>query len=154
MWQDSKLKVRWQGGRMAVSLIVMLVFSVLLSSCGLKRSNPLDPLGNGDVVVPDPVVNILLNTSALNQTPKTVTIRWSQNSSLNTSGYYIYRSLSYNSSYARVGDVMVNEFVHSSASDASVMPGDYYYRISAYKAYTSGILEGRKSEPIFARIPY
>ena len=153
MWRDGEM-ARWQSGRIAVAVIALLLLSIMVSSCGLKRSNPLDPLGNDDVVAPDPVVGITVNTTAANQSPRVVTLRWTANSSANTSGYYVYRGLSYNSAYALVGTVQVNEFVHSSANDPSVMPGDYYYKISAFKSYPpAGNLEGRKSEPIFARLP-
>jgi LysM repeat protein len=131
----------------------MLLSALLLNSCGLKRSNPLDPLGNSNIVVPEPVTSISVGTSAFNQVPRTVTLRWAANSSNNTSGYYIYRALAYYASYALVGSVSVNEFIHSSANDNTVMPGDYYYKISAYKSYAGGNLEGRQSEPQFVRIP-
>ena len=43
--------------------------------------------------------------------------------------------------------------MHSSADDPTVRPGDYYYRVSAYKTYPEGKLEGRRSEPYWVRIP-
>ncbi len=138
--------------RLFTALALLFVLAALFS-CGLKRSNPLDPLGNSGVVSPDPVVGINYSTSAANQNPRSVTLRWTANSPSNTSGYYVYRGLGYFSAFALIDSVQVNEFIHSSASDATVQPGDYYYRISAYKGYSGGNLEGRKSEPIFVRIP-
>jgi len=138
---------------MKLFIPVVLMLSLLVSSCGLKRSNPLDPLGNSSVVAPDPVVGITYSNSAANQYPRSVTLCWTANSPANTSGYYIYRGLGYFSAFALIDSVQVNEFIHSSASDTSVQPGDYYYRISAYKGYPGGNLEGRKSEPLFVRIP-
>lgn len=131
----------------------LLIALILLSSCGLRRSNPLDPLGHSGAVSPDPVVGITYSTSAANQNPRSVTLRWTANSPSNTSGYYVYRGLGYFSAFALIDSVQVNEFIHSSASDVTVQPGDYYYRISAYKGYPGGNLEGRRSEPIFVRIP-
>jgi LysM repeat protein len=139
-------------GRLIILGTVLLI-TLTVSSCGLKRSNPLDPLGNSGVVTPDPVVGITYSTSAANQNPRSVTLRWTANSPSNTSGYYVYRGLGYFSAFALIDSVQVNEYIHSSASDITVQPGDYYYRISAYKGYPAGNLEGRKSEPIFVRIP-
>ncbi len=139
--------------QIGLSLCILLVISVLVSSCGLKRSNPLDPLGNSGVVSPDPVVGISYSTSATNQNPRFVSLRWTANSPSNTSGYYIYRGIGYYSAFALVDSVTTNEFIHSSTNDQTVLPGDYYYRISAYKGYNGGNLEGRKSEPLFVRVP-
>lgn len=134
-------------------ILFLIIILLTVTSCGLRRSNPLDPLGNPDVIIPDPVVGITVNTSATNQVPRTVTLRWTANSPSNTSGYYIYRALGYFASYALIDSIGVNSYIHSSANDPSVMPGDYYYRISAYKGYPGGNLEGRKSEPQFVRVP-
>lgn len=134
------------------TLALLLLLGLLISSCGLKRSNPLDPLGNDNVIEPAPVVGITYSVSPAHQNPRSVTLRWTANSSLNTSGYYVYRGLGYFSAYALIDSVQVNEYIHSSANDNTVQPGDYYYRISAYKGYPGGNLEGRKSEPVFVRI--
>ena len=131
-----------------------LLLLVLLSmSCGLRRSNPLDPNANSEVTEPDPVNNISIMSSAAGQVPRTVTINWDDNSPLNTSGYYIYRAMGYYATFALVDSVQISEFVHSSANDHTVLPGEYYYRISAYKGYPGGNLEGRKSEPLWVYIP-
>lgn len=148
-WRDGKI-VRWNR---ATAFLVLMLLLVGLFSCGLKRTNPLDPLGNADVVIPEPVVGISVNTSAANQVPRIVTLRWTANSPSNTSGYYVYRALGYFASYALIDSVRVPEFAHSSANDFTVMPGDYYYKVSAYKGYPGGNLEGRKSEPLFVRVP-
>lgn len=135
-------------------LRALLLLSLMLSmACGLKRSNPLDPRGNSEITEPDPVKNITIMASAAGQLPHTVTINWDDNNPLNTRGYYIYRSLGYFAAYALVDSVRVSEFVHSSANDNSVQPGEYYYRVSAYMGYPGGNLEGRRSEPIWVYIP-
>ncbi len=136
-----------------LSMALMLMLALLSMSCGLKRSNPLDPNSNPDVVEPDPVNNISVMSSAAGQVPRTVTLNWDDNSPLNTSGYYIYRALGYYATFALVDSVQISEFVHSSANDQTVLPGEYYYRISAYKGYPGGNLEGRKSEPLWVYIP-
>lgn len=132
---------------------LVLILALLQSSCGLKRSNPLDPFGNPNVVTPDPVIGITYSTTSANQNPRTVTLRWTANSPTNTSGYYIYRGMGYFSAFALIDSVNTNEFNHSSSIDATVLPGQYYYRISAYKGYPGGNLEGRKSEPLYIRVP-
>lgn len=131
-----------------------LLLAVLFSmSCGLKRSNPLDPNAHSDILEPDPVDNIVIMSSPAGQIPRTVTLNWDDNNYLNTSGYYIYRALGYYATFALVDSVQVSEFVHSSANDPTVLPGEYYYRVSAYKGYPGGNLEGRKSEPLWVYIP-
>ncbi len=135
-----------------ITILIMLI--TLIASCSLKRSNPLDPNGNGDITVPEPVTGISHTTSSQHQNPCWVNIKWVANSASNTDGYFIYRGMGYYSSYALVGDVKTNEFMHSSADDPSVQPKiDFYYRISAYKIYPEGKLEGRRSEPYWVRIP-
>jgi len=137
----------------AFRLIPILLICMAGFSCGLKRSNPLDPSGNPEVIEPDPVRNISVIVSPQGQVPRTVTLNWDDNDARNTSGYYIYRGLGYYSAFALIDSVQVSEFIHSSANDATVLPGEYYYRISAYKGYPGGNLEGRKSEPKWVRIP-
>lgn len=135
-------------------IIILIMLIILLASCSLKRSNPLDPNGNEDIIVPEPVTGITYTTSSQNQIPCWVKITWTANNENNTDGYYIYRGMGYYSSYALVGDVTTNEFMHSSADDPSVQPKiDYFYRISAYKICPEGKLEGRRSEPYWVRIP-
>ena len=134
--------------------IMLILLTVFLDSCSLKRSNPLDPNGNEDIIVPEPVTGITYTTSSQNQIPCWVKITWTANNENNTDGYCIYRGMGYYSSYTLVGDVTTNEFMHSSADDPSVQPKiDYYYRISAYKICPEGKLEGRRSEPYWVRIP-
>jgi len=148
--------VKWRSDslfRFVLFAAILLSIAISICSCGLKRSNPLDPLGNFGVVSPDPVVGISYSTSAVNQNPRFVTLRWTANSPSNTSGYYIYRGIGYYSAFALIDSVSVNEFIHSSTNDQTVLPGAYYYRISAYKGYPGGNLEGLKSEPMFVRIP-
>jgi hypothetical protein len=87
-----------------------------------------------------------------------VRLEWTSNNPYNTDGYYIYRSLGYYSAYATVdtllhaGNTATQAYIHSSENDPSVSPGDYWYRISAYKRYSSGNLEGRLSAPTFVRV--
>jgi hypothetical protein len=116
----------------------------MLSSCGLKRSNPLDPNGNPDVVAPDAVMNATASPSSGSASPS-ITIRWSANNPENTSGYYIYRGLGFFSSFTLVGSVDLAEntqFVHTESVFRNIQ---YFYKVSAYKTYPGGKLEGAKS---------
>ena len=133
-------------------IVIIILFACFFSSCDLKRSNPLDPNGEGDIVIPDPVTGISYTATA-DQDLRVVTIRWVANSPYNTDGYYVYRGIGYNSSFALVGTVTINEFTHSSANDPSIQPGYYWYRVSAYKVYPEGKLEGRRSEPFSVIVP-
>ncbi|MDD2229217.1 MAG: fibronectin type III domain-containing protein [Candidatus Cloacimonetes bacterium] len=137
---------------LALFLLAMLIS---LSSCGLKRSNPLDPIGNSSVVIPDAVQSPSATASSAHATVKSVTLRWTPNAAANTSGYYVYRGLGYFSSYTLVGtvnDAENNSFIHSGPT---VLPGYYYfYRISAFKYYPgAGNLEGARAEVAPVIIP-
>ncbi|MDZ4181526.1 MAG: hypothetical protein U1B83_01520 [Candidatus Cloacimonadaceae bacterium] len=135
-------------------IIVILLSALLLTtSCGLKRSNPLDPTGNPDVTVPETVSNVIGSPSPAGASTKFVTVTWNPNNPLNTDGYYVYRGLAYNSSYSVVDTVFTNSCTHGSKPWHSVSPGDYYYKVSAFKAYPAGRLEGRVSLPTFVRVP-
>ncbi len=140
--------------RLLLLLTVVLV-SVFSASCGLKRSNPLDPLGNSNIVVPDPVMNPTATASAAHASVKSVTLRWTANNPDNTDGYYIYRGLNYYSAFTLVGTVSNAEnttFVHTGPT---VQAGShfYWYKISAYKTYPSGNLEGSRTDVSPVNIP-
>lgn len=129
--------------------VFYLLLLLLLFGCGLKRSNPLDPEANSNIIIPEQVSGVVAYASPANVANKYVQISWSPNSNTNTDGYYIYRGLSFFSAYVQVASVnYVNSYDH-----ISVLPGDYYYRVSAYKTYGGGKLEGKQSAPVFVRVP-
>ncbi|HPI26480.1 MAG TPA: hypothetical protein PLO57_08465 [Candidatus Cloacimonadota bacterium] len=138
---------------LAAILILLSLFA-----CSLKRNNPLDPNANPDIIIPGEVSGIIASAFGSGYDTRYVRLEWVSNNPYNTDGYYVYRSLGYYSSYAVVDTVMhavgspTQSYVHSSASDPSVSPGDYWYRVSAFKSYPSGNLEGRNSVPVFVRI--
>lgn len=136
-------------------LCSFILISLLLSSCSLRRSNPLDPLGNSNIVTPDPVMNPTATASAAHATIKSVTLRWTANNPDNTDGYYIYRGLNYYSAFTLVGTVSNAEnttFVHSGPT---VQAGShfYWYKVSAYKTYPAGNLEGSRTDVAPVNIP-
>jgi len=127
-----------------------ILLLLLTLSCGLKRSNPLDPNDNADILVPEQVSGITALPSPANVTNKYVQLSWNANSSATTSGYYIYRGLSYFSTFAKIDTV----FSTNSYSHINIFPGDYYYKVSGFMDYgTNGRLEGRLSTPVFVRVP-
>lgn len=109
-------------------------------------------MGNPNIVAPDPVMSPTANSSPAHATVKSVTIRWTANNPENTSGYYIYRGLNYYSAYTLVGTVSSAEnttFIHTGPT---VQPGNYYwYKVSAFKIYPAGNLEGSRTDitPVF-----
>ncbi|PKN78671.1 MAG: hypothetical protein CVU48_07690 [Candidatus Cloacimonetes bacterium HGW-Cloacimonetes-1] len=131
-------------------LIPTLCLALILTACGLKRSNPLDPNGHSGIIIPSPVTGLHATSSGTGAPNKYVELGWESNSSTNTDGYYIYRGLSYNSAYARIDTVLsVNSYSHNT----NVLPGDYYYSVSAFKNYNGSKLEGRISSRLFVRVP-
>jgi hypothetical protein len=141
------------------SILPLLLVLLLAQSCSLKRKNPLDPLGNPEIVVPAEVQNVSCTPSASSAEHKYVEVRWTANSPINTDGYFVYRGLAYNSEYAVVDTVTTNICNHGSEPWHIVTPADYWYKVSAYKdIYDTndnfvGRLEGRPSEARFVRVP-
>lgn len=130
---------------------------VVLAACGIQRDNPLDPNYSSDIIVPAQVTGV--QDQVVTGITPYVELSWNSNSPYNTDGYYVYRSLGYYNSFAIVDTVWHVDgesrqtFIHSAANDYTVVPGDYYYRISAFKDYDAGRLEGRPSSNYFVRIP-
>ncbi|MDZ4122312.1 MAG: hypothetical protein U1C33_07805 [Candidatus Cloacimonadaceae bacterium] len=130
-------------------LVLCLALAMVISGCGLKRSNPLDPNADAAIIVPEQVSDLEALPSPANVPNKYVRLSWRANSSLTTDGYYVYRGLSYFSEFARVDTVITV----SSYDHINIMPGDYYYKVSAFKTHPAGRLEGRLSAPVFVRVP-
>ncbi len=139
--------------------LILLLCLILLTSCMVKRNNPLDPIGNPDIIVPDQVSGLQCFASSAGAVNKFVELRWNANPSLNTDGYYIYMSLAYNSEYAVVDTVITNVSSHGGKPWHNVRAGDYWYKVSAFREVYNedgvvlGKLEGRRSEPRFIRVP-
>ncbi len=135
------------------AILFLILVLVLLSACGLRRKNPIDPYGNSDILVPDVVINLTGSVqSSPGSTNKLVNFNWTANNPFSTDGYYLYRSMSFNSSYARIDTVTVNSCIHGSKPWHSVTPGDYWYKVSAWKSYNDRRLEGPYSDRIFIRV--
>ncbi|MDD3536040.1 MAG: hypothetical protein PHC50_07845 [Candidatus Cloacimonetes bacterium] len=144
---------------MKAKLIFCLVLlTVLMVACDLKRDNPLDPQSHLDVVVPGTVSGLQLIPMGTGTEARAVFISWNNNNIFDTNGYYVYRGLSFYSSYAIIDTVYHamnadnQSYTHSSENDPTVQTGDYWYRISAFKDYPSGRLEGRPCTPVHVRV--
>lgn len=139
-----------------IFFIITLLIAILFSSCGMRRDNPLDPMGDHGITRPGDVTG--LNAAMVGSSPDTYVVRLVWNSATPADGYYVYRSLGYNSQYHKVGETIhvagdqLQDFYHSSQSDETVRPGDYWYRVAAYKTYGENILIGRYTAPVFIRI--
>lgn len=139
----------------------LLIAMLLISSCSLKRSNPLDPFENSEIEVPNTVTGLVpVNTSAPGAPDKFVTLQWNwiPPTAYHPSGFRIYRSLAYMAQFELVDtlatfydseDLQITEdYTHT-----GTMPGDYWYKVSAYIYYGHDQpLEGRACDPVFVRI--
>ena len=136
------------------TIVILIMSLLLLTACGLKRSNPIDPLGDNNVVVPNPVTGIITRTSTTGQHPKYYAVKWTPNSIGNTDGYYVYVGQGYDSYYVLDGTVLNLTGVQEiEFYKSDVMPGDYYIKVSAYKEYNGRKLEGPLSSPHWVRVP-
>ncbi len=131
--------------------VLYLLCLFLLIGCGLKRNNPLDPQLHTDILVPSQVSGLIATPSPANVPNKYVKLDWTPSPILNTDGYYIYRSLGYSAAFARVDTVY--SAAASTYDHIEVRPGDYYYKVSGFKALSGGRLEGRLSTSVFVRVP-
>ncbi|MCK9557111.1 MAG: hypothetical protein PHO85_02890 [Candidatus Cloacimonetes bacterium] len=135
-----------------IHLFITLAILLFVAGCGIKRDNPLDP-HSSSVIEPAYVTGVQLSSEGTGSAPRIVRVSWNSNSSSNTDGYFVYRSKGHSNAYAVIDTVMHvasadhQQYIHSSENDSSVTPGEYWYRVSAYKDYPAGRLEGRLSEP-------
>jgi len=136
-----------------LSLLAICVAILALSGCGLRRKNPLDPNADPTIIVPEIISNLQVFPSAPGAASKYVDLTWQANPEYSTDGYYVYRGLGFYSAFAVVDTVYVNRASHGSKPWHSVVPGEYYYKISAFKQYSGGRLEGRPCLPVWVRIP-
>jgi len=124
---------------------MLFLLILLIISCSLDRTNPLDPLVSGESY-PEEVPNIDVSISGNN-----IEITW--DTMLNVDGYYIYRSQSYDGLYVLIkeedddGEIPVTSFLDQEVDLSN--NNEYWYKMSAY--ILIGIdeekLEGYRSEP-------
>jgi hypothetical protein len=134
--------------RTIVVLSIVILSLLFIVSCELKRNNPLD-----NVTPPPRVTGLTADGSGPGVENKYVELTWTKNPSATSDGYYVYRGLAYNAEYARidtVSNVAPEEVVTRIIPIES--PGFYYFKVSAFKQYPAGKLEGSLSEWAIARV--
>lgn len=132
---------------------ILISIAIIIGSCGLKRKNPLDPQANPTIDIPKTIAELTIYTSSAGASSKYVELRWTANPSNNTDGYYIYRSLQYYGTYTRVDTTFTNSANHGSKPWHNVRAGEYWYKVSAFKDYSAGRLEGYACQPRWVNIP-
>ncbi len=142
-------------------LFAALIVVIFLIGCSLKRTNPLDPNAQ-DITVPNDITNILISHSPAHATNYWVQLKWDKLPIENADGYYVYRGQSYNGTFQRIEDYINTPNSTDSLAalsviwaDNSIVPGYYYYKISAYKKHGNPpkILEGHISPYAQTSVP-
>ncbi len=129
--------------------IFILILGLLITSCALKEDNPLH----------HKKAPSLINSGnwSVTQRSGVLLVSWNPLDIEGCDGYYIYRSLSHSGQYIRLVDNPENEsgpgipnspVEELEFEDHDIISGIYYYyKISGYKKYNEGVLEGQISEP-------
>ena len=126
---------------MFLKRVLILAFIIIITSCSLDRSNPLDPLNSG-IQAPGKVTGIQININDFNY----IDISW--NPMINVDGFYIYRSQSFAGLYSPL-EAYTTSPTDSLFEDQNVIIPDnfYWYKMSAFKIVGNKKLEGYRSEP-------
>ncbi len=135
-------------------LIMLLIVCTLFIACSLKEDNPLHNKKAPSVIISD--------NWSVTQRSGVLVVSWNPLDMMDCDGYYIYRSLSHSGQYVRLIDNPTNvngPGIPNSAveelefEDHDVISGIYYYyKISGYRIYSEGVLEGSISEPKSGRM--
>ncbi len=122
---------------MFLKRVLILAFIIIITSCSLDRSNPLDPLNSG-IQAPGKVTGI--EVDKISNT--TIEIRW--NYMININGYYIYRSGFHNGHYNQIYEPTPSDTLYIDHVISSEL--HYYYKMSAFIYVDGKKLEGYRSE--------
>jgi hypothetical protein len=156
-------------------LLLTLAMMIVLIGCTLKRSNPLDP-NSHDIYIPGEITNIVITHSAAHTDNHWVQLKWDKLSAENADGYHVYRGQSYNGTCQRLdgtqGYPLINNLPNPTDSlphpviwidpaqsvntPNGIVPGDYYYKVSAYRRLNPNsqlVLEGHISSWVYTRVP-
>lgn len=132
----------------SIILFALLVtVMMLVNSCALDRTNPLDPKGNAEIIEPPQVLGLNLELIRHQGVPTEIVLRWEE-SRPPVDGYYIYRSFSEYSRYDLIHKETNREVTEFRDRDSIITGRQYWYRISAYIEYPEGELEGELSSPV------
>ena len=144
---------------MYLMIAALILLCAGVTSCELKRTNPLDPNNNPNITAPPRVTGLTASGSGAGVLTKSATLTWTRNI-VNTNGYYIYMGLAYNSVYARIDTLQGNVSTGNTMSKIVFVPsaGYYYFKVSAYRntdnngAPLNDNLEGSLSEWAIAHV--
>ncbi|MBN2829183.1 MAG: hypothetical protein JXR56_02555 [Candidatus Cloacimonetes bacterium] len=133
----------------ATHYIIIILISVILTSCALTEDNPLHHKKAPSVMNND--------DWSVTQRSGVLVVAWTPFELVDCDGYYIYRGLSQNGQYVRILELDttglepgIDELEYE---DHDILAGVYYYyKISGYKEYDSLKLEGKISAPISGRV--
>jgi hypothetical protein len=130
--------------------LLLCIVTVILISCSLDKSNPLDPIDNPDVFYPPEIE--FANVNATQHFPgyelkwyvgKYVTATYD---SIEASGYYLYGAMEYNSQYNVIA-IKNKRDTTFNVEDLYHVPGFHWFKVSSYIVYTD-TLEGHRSKPV------
>lgn len=147
--------------------VCLLSGMMFITSCDLKRDNPLDPDGNASIHLPPQVIGLTAIASSANAANKFVQLTWNRND-IYTAGYYVYMSLAYNSAYVKEAYTLNPDGQSITHTYSGLAPGYYYFKVSAFNyrgddtmppnfpdplAVNSVYLEGHLSDYIIINVP-
>lgn len=113
-----------------LKFLIITFVGLILLSCGLERSNPLDPAGS-DIDIPGLVTGINLSSSGQGAVEKFVIISWTPLQDNEADGYFIYRSRSYEGTYDLIS-VIRNREENSFTDTFKITSGAFFYKMSAF----------------------
>ncbi len=127
---------------MKEKLLIFLIFILLtLISCSLDRSNPLDPVGNPEIICPPDIDYLWIDNWILTWN---VGIAVHNDSIYCADGYYIYGAIGYNGKYDHLSTEHDTTY---SIEDAWYDLHYRWFKVSSYIIF-SDTLEGYLSKPI------
>ncbi len=116
--------------------LFLAVVAIVILSCDLERSNPLDPDNNGNIDVPSEIKIENITASGSGSASKWVEIEW--NKSEDAAYYKVYRALDYNGTYSDLypdGIPNTSDSTSYTYRDNNVYSGNYYwYRLAGRSA--------------------
>jgi len=110
--------------------LLIVISSLIMLSCGLDRSNPLDPAGS-HINTPKKVTGIDLSSSGQGAIDKFVVISWTPLPEGDANGYFIYRSRSYDGTFDLIAEIR-NREESLYTDNYKIVTGPYFYKMSAF----------------------
>ena len=121
------------------AILLSLICIIFIFPACLERSNPLDPKGNSNIIVPPRVTSLRLQAAGTN-----VFLSWDRMEGVKE--YILYRSSTFRGDYEEIRPRIPqpDDGTRVEFTDTGVMPGfPYFYDISAVSPEG---LEGRRLE--------